>query len=185
MPQTSRAIQPTSQDRSETLLIPTEARPTSRKSSAAWTIHLEGEPQSNDLPGVLQEREEGLGVEESVAHRPAERPTSTLCSSLRGLRFCDPFHGEALQQTNLGEQAGGQMGSPISLLTQEGVLPGPLAKTGHPQRHPPAGCHRRGSLPPPQGFWAQDGTENPCSHRPERTQLCPLSLSPDLWAFWT
>lgn len=61
MPQTSRAIQPTSQDRSETLLIPTEARPTSRKSSAAWTIHLEGEPQSNDLP-VFCRRERRVWV---------------------------------------------------------------------------------------------------------------------------
>ena len=46
------------------LLIPMEAQPTSRKSSAARTLHLEGEPPSNDLPGVLQGKEKGLGVKE-------------------------------------------------------------------------------------------------------------------------
>ena len=63
------------------LLIPMEARPTSRENLAAQTLHLEGEPQSSDLPGVLRGKEKGLGVEESSAHRAAGRSTPALCSS--------------------------------------------------------------------------------------------------------
>ena len=40
------------------LLIPMEARPTSRENLAAQTLHLEGEPQSSDLPGVLRGKEQ-------------------------------------------------------------------------------------------------------------------------------
>lgn len=88
------------------LLIPMEARPTSRESSAARTLHLEGEPQSSDLPGVLRGKEKGLGVEESSAHRAAGRSTPRALQQPRGLRFCDLFHRETPQQASSGERAG-------------------------------------------------------------------------------
>lgn len=96
------------------LLIPMEAQPTSRKSSAARTLHLEGEPQSNDLPGVLQGKEKGLGVEESSAHRAAGLSASALCSSPRGLRFCDLFLRRGSPTNKIRGAGGSQMGSPTS-----------------------------------------------------------------------
>ena len=158
-----------------------EARPTSRESSAP---HLEGEPQNNDLPGVLQGHVKGLGVEESSAHRAAGRSTSALCSSPRGLRFCDLFHRETPQQTSSGERVGGQMGSPTSSLRKachQGRWRGQDAPNSTPQQAARDGApcqHHRAS-----GHETEPRTRT--ATRPERTQLCPPSLSPNLWGFWT
>lgn len=167
------------------LLIPMEAQPTSRKSSAARTLHLEGEPPSNDLPGVLQGKEKGLRVKESSAHRAAGLSTSALRSSPGGLRFCDLFHRRGSPTNNIRGAGGGQMGSPTSSSLRkachQGCRQGQDALHSTPQQAAPEGApcqHHRVS-----GRETEPRTRT--ATRPERTELCPLLLSPNLWGFWT